>query len=145
MRGLAIQERENDLVLATFGRGFYVLDDYTPRRQLAAATFAKDGHVFALKAATIQVPEVGRARGFQGEQFSMAENPPEGAVVTSWIRETPRTLKQRRQDAARAAEQKKDTPAYPSQAKLTAEADEDAPQTYLTFTDASGAVVRRLA
>ena len=31
VRDLAIQERENDLVLATFGRGFYVLDDYSPR------------------------------------------------------------------------------------------------------------------
>ena len=32
VRDLAIQERENDLVLATFGRGFYVLDDYSPLR-----------------------------------------------------------------------------------------------------------------
>jgi hypothetical protein len=92
----------------------------------------------------MQVPETGRARGFQGEQHWMAENPPEGAVVTYWIRETPRTLKQRRQDAAKAAEQKKDDPSYPSQADITAEVDEEAPQTYLTFADASGAIVRRL-
>ena len=37
VRDLAIQERENDLVLATFGRGFYVLDDYSPLRQLSQA------------------------------------------------------------------------------------------------------------
>jgi hypothetical protein len=91
-----------------------------------------------------QVPETGRARGSQGEQLWMAENPPDGAVVTYWVRETPRTLKQRRQDEARAAEQKKEKPAYPSQVSLTAEADEEAPQTYLTFADASGKVVRRL-
>ena len=36
VRDLAIQERENDLVLATFGRGFYVLDDYSPLRQVDA-------------------------------------------------------------------------------------------------------------
>ena len=36
VRDLAIQERENDLVLATFGRGFYVLDDYSPLRQVTA-------------------------------------------------------------------------------------------------------------
>ena len=36
VRDMAIQERENDLVLGTFGRGFYVLDDYTPLRHAVA-------------------------------------------------------------------------------------------------------------
>ena len=54
-------------------------------------------------------------------------------------------MKQRRQDAARAADEKKETPKYPSQAELTAEADEDAPQTLLTISDAAGKVVRRLS
>ena len=44
VRDMVIQERENDLVLGTFGRGFYVLDDYTPLRQLSQATFDRDGH-----------------------------------------------------------------------------------------------------
>ena len=79
VRDLVVQERENDLVLATFGRGFYVLDDYSPLRQVTADVFQKDGHVFASKAATIEVPETGKARGFQGEQHWMAENPPDGA------------------------------------------------------------------
>ena len=51
VRDLAIQERENDLVLATFGRGFYVLDDYSPLRQVTADVFQKDGHIFPGKAA----------------------------------------------------------------------------------------------
>jgi hypothetical protein len=144
VRDLAIQERENDLVLATFGRGFYVLDDYSPLRQLTAQIFQKDGHVFPGKGAVIQVPETGRSRGSQGEQHWMAENPQDGAVITYWVRETPQTLRQRRQDATRAADQKKASPTYPSQAALTAEADEEAPQTFLTITDAAGKVVRRL-
>jgi hypothetical protein len=64
--------------------------------------------------------------------------------VTYWIRDTPRTLRQRRQDAARDAEQKKAPPRYPAQAEYTAEEDEEAPQTFLTITDAAGKVVRRL-
>ncbi len=144
VRDLAIQERENDLVLATFGRGFYVLDDYSPLRQLTADVFQKDGHIFPAKSAVIEVPETGKARGFQGEQHWMAENPPDGAVITYWIRESPRTRRQRRQDAARAADQKKAPPAYPSQADITAEEDEEAPQTFLTISDAAGKVVRRL-
>jgi photosystem II stability/assembly factor-like uncharacterized protein len=144
VRDLAIQERENDLVLATFGRGFYVLDDYSPLRHVGADVFQKDGHIFPAKAAVIQVPETGRGRGSQGEQLWMAENPPDGAVITYWIRDTARTLRQRRQDAAREADQKKGPARYPTQAELTAEADEEAPQTFLTITDGAGKVVRRL-
>jgi photosystem II stability/assembly factor-like uncharacterized protein len=144
VRDLAIQERENDLVLATFGRGFYVLDDYSPLRTLGAEVFEKDGHIFPVKPAVIQVPETGKARGSQGEQLWMAENRPQGAVISYWIREAPRTQRQRRQEAARAAEQKKTPLRYPSQAEITAEEDEEAPQTFLTVTDAAGRVVRRL-
>ena len=93
---------------------------------------------------TIELPETGRARGFQGEQLWMGENRPLGATVTYWVKDTPKTLKERRQEAARAAEAKKETPAYPTQAALTAEADEEAPQTFLTVTSAAGAIVRRL-
>src|SRR5207253_1377599 len=45
-RDLAIHKRENDLVAATFGRGFYVLDDYTPLRHLTAETLAKPAALF---------------------------------------------------------------------------------------------------
>jgi photosystem II stability/assembly factor-like uncharacterized protein len=144
VRDLAIQERENDLVLATFGRGFYVLDDYSPLRQLSQATFDRDGQLFPTKPATIEVPEQGRSRGSQGEQLWMSENRYFGALITYWIKEAPRTLRQRRQDQTRAAEAKNATPRYPTQAELSAEADEEAPQTFITITDSSGAVVRRL-
>ncbi len=144
VRDLAIQERDNDLVLATFGRGFYVLDDYAPLRQVSRSTLQRDGHVFPVRAAVLDVPETGRARGFQGEQFWMGENRPFGALVSYWVKDAPKTLKERRQEAAKAAEDKKETPRYPTQAELTAEADEEAPQTFLTITDASNVVMRRL-
>ena len=66
VRDLAIQERENDLVLATFGRGFYVLDDYSPLRQVSGDVFQKDGHIFPAKAAVIEVPETGKVAGLAG-------------------------------------------------------------------------------
>ena len=144
VRDMAVQERESDLVLATFGRGFYVLDDFSPLREVSAATFGKDGYIFPAKTATIELPETGRARGFQGEQLWMGENRPLGATVTYWVKDTPRTLKERRQENARAAEAKNETPAYPTQATLTAEVDEEPPQTFLTVTSAAGAIVRRL-
>ena len=46
VRDMAIQERENDLVLATFGRGFYILDDYTPLRQLNKQMMDSTAYIF---------------------------------------------------------------------------------------------------
>ena len=48
VRDLAIQERENDLVVATFGRGFYVLDDYTPLRRTTPALLEQEAVLFPL-------------------------------------------------------------------------------------------------
>jgi photosystem II stability/assembly factor-like uncharacterized protein/phage shock protein A len=144
VRDMAIQERENDLVLATFGRGFYVLDDYSPLRALSAANFQKEGMIFPTRPAVIEVAETGRSRGSQGEALWMAENPPQGATITYWIRDAARSLRQQRQDAARAAEQKKAAPSYPTQAEITAEEDEEAPVTLLTVSDSGGRVVRRM-
>jgi hypothetical protein len=144
VRDLVIQERENDLVMATFGRGFYVLDNYAPLRTMTADTFQRDAQIFATKTAMIEVPDISKARGSQGEQLWTAENPPSGAVITYWIKTTPQSARQRRQEATRAAEAGKATPPYPTQAELTAEADEETPQTFLTITDAAGKVVRRM-
>jgi photosystem II stability/assembly factor-like uncharacterized protein len=144
VRDLAIQERENDLVLATFGRGFYVLDNYAPLRAVSSDVLQKEAHMFPSRTATIEIPDISRDRGSQGESLWMGENPPFGAVITYWIKTAPQTARQRRQETARAAEQKKATPTYPTQAELTAEADEEAPQTFLTVTDPAGRIVRRL-
>ncbi|MEZ5417515.1 MAG: hypothetical protein R2708_09235 [Vicinamibacterales bacterium] len=144
VRDLAIQEREVDLVAATFGRGFYVLDDYSPLRRVSAATFEREAVLFPTRTAVVEAPETGRNRGFQGEALWMGENRPAGATITYWIKETPKTRKDRRQDAARAAEAADRTPSYPSQADITAEADEEAPQTFLTVSNDAGMVVRRL-
>lgn len=144
VKDLAIQEREGDLVVATFGRGFYVLDDYSPLRQAKPETFTKAAEVFPVKAARLFVPDSGKARSSQGEQLWMAENPAYGATITYWLKTGLKTARQERQDAAKEAEKKKEPVAYPSPAQLTAEADEEAPSLVLTITDAAGRVVKRL-
>src|SRR5258706_10198398 len=82
VRDLAIQRRENDLVLATFGRGFYVLDDYAPLRNVSAAALEKEAALFPVKRAGIFIPESPyglREKSFFGEAFYTAPNTPEGA------------------------------------------------------------------
>ncbi|MEP6782469.1 MAG: glycosyl hydrolase [Acidobacteriota bacterium] len=142
VRDMVIQERENDLVIGTFGRGFYILDDYTPLRTLSQATFDLAGHVFPAKPAMIEAVETGKSRGSQGEFLWMAENRPPGAVLTYWIKDTAQSARQRRTLASRG--EIKEASQYPTQAQLTAEADEEAPQTFMTVTDSAGKVVRRL-
>ncbi|MEO8578387.1 MAG: glycosyl hydrolase, partial [Gemmatimonadales bacterium] len=88
VRDLAIQKRENDLVLGTFGRGFYILDDYSSLRTMTDATLASDFVLFPTRPAPLYVPSsplglsdaVGPA--FQGAGYYMANNPPYGAVFT---------------------------------------------------------------
>ncbi|MBI4891584.1 MAG: glycosyl hydrolase [Acidobacteria bacterium] len=137
VRDLAIQQRENDLVLATFGRGFYVLDNYAPLRDIKTDLFNQPLHAFPIKNATIFVQDSGRSRGFQGEQLWMAENPPFGATFTYWLKDAVKTKKQTRTA-------KKDSTDYPTQAELTAETDEEPPQVILTITGSDGKTVKRM-
>ena len=43
---ITIQEHFNDLVLSTYGRGFWILDDLSPLQQLTPAVMATDAHLF---------------------------------------------------------------------------------------------------
>jgi len=86
VRDMAVQKRENDLVLATFGRGFYVLDDYSPLREITPQTLAEDGRLFPLRDAYLFSP-VGLAPAGTAGIGAMAgnwtsPNPPFGAVLT---------------------------------------------------------------
>jgi photosystem II stability/assembly factor-like uncharacterized protein len=144
VRDLAIQKRENDLALASFGRGFYILDDYTPLRALAQGKFdaSKEASVFAVKDALCYVestPFGDRGKGFLGETFYIAENAPFGAVFTVYVKDALKTKKQVRADAEKAGSTK-----YPTSDEIRAEEEEEAPAYFATVTDAQGNVIRRL-
>jgi len=144
VRDLEIQKRENDLVLATFGRGFYVLDDYTPLREIDAEMLREtEAHVFPVKDALLYVERsrlgMSSGRGFQGASFYTAENPPFGAVFTFYLRDKILSRREKRKEA-----EKKGSADYPSIEEFRAEDEERDPRVFLTVSDASGAVVRRL-
>jgi hypothetical protein len=94
VRDLALQRRENDLVVATFGRGFYVLDDYTPLREMSPQALAEDAHLFALRDAYLFNPIGGQQPAGAAGLGPMAgnwtaPNPPFGAVFTFNLRQDP--------------------------------------------------------
>ncbi|MBI5282541.1 MAG: glycosyl hydrolase, partial [Candidatus Solibacter usitatus] len=144
VRDLAIQERENDLALATFGRGFYVLDDYSALRSLSKELFAKPATFFPVKKAVIFVQDTGKSRGSQGEQLWMSINPPYGATIYYWLKDALRSKRQQRTGASRRPDATAKVE-YPTPAQLTAEADEEPPQVLLTITGPDGKVVKRIS
>ncbi len=79
VRDLDIQKRENDLVLGTFGRGFYVLDDYSALRGVTAQSMAQDAVLFPLRN-TYQFTTRNQIRAAPSDWT--APNPPYGAVLT---------------------------------------------------------------
>ena len=147
VRDLNIQKRENDLVLGTFGRGIYILDNYTPLRVLKAETLRQEAAVFPVKDALMYIqsqPLGGRGKSFQGEAFYTADNPPFGAVVTWYLKDSIKTRKERRHEAEREAERRRAPVAWPTREQLRAEEEEEAPAIVVTITDSADRVVRRL-
>ncbi len=148
VRDIAIQQRENDLVLGTFGRGFYVLDDYSPLRAVSDELLARDAALFPIKPAWRYIERArlgGRSgRGSQGAAFYAAPNPPYGAVFTYYLKEKLKMLKELRHEREAEADKTGDVTPYPSIDDLKAEAEQREPRVLLTVRDDTGEVVRRI-
>ena len=144
---LNIQKRENDLIVGTFGRGIYILDNYSPLRLIKPETLRQDYAVFPVKDALMYIqsqPLGGRGKSFQGERFYTADNPPFGATVTWYLKEAIKTRKEKRQEKEREADRRGAPVGWPTRDELRAEEEEEAPAIIVTITDSAGSVVRRL-
>ncbi len=144
---LDIQKRENDLVAATFGRGFYVLDNYSPLRMLNATSLEKKGHVFPIKDALlyVQADPLGlEGTGFQGANLWSASNPSFGATFTIYIKDQDKTLKSTRIEKEKELEKSKSDVLYPTMDELRAEKNEANAQLILIISDSQNNEIRRL-
>jgi len=144
---LKIQKRENDLVVSTFGRGVYILDDYTPLRYMLRETLKKEAEIFPIKDALMFVqsnPFGFGGVGFQGASFYSAPNPELGAVFTYYLKDEFKTLKEKRRDVEKEKQKKGEDIKYPSYNTLMSEQEE--PDAYLLFTisDEQGSVVHKI-
>ncbi len=144
---LDIQQRENDLVAATFGRGFWVLDNYSPLRTLNKATLEKKAHIFPVKDALLYIPAdpLGlEGTGFQGANLWAAKNPEFGATFTLFIKDEYPTLKGTRQEKEKTLESEKKAVSYPSINELRTEQQEGNAQLVWIIRNEKGDEVRRL-
>jgi photosystem II stability/assembly factor-like uncharacterized protein len=130
IRDIAIQKRENDLVIATFGRGFYILDDYSPLRLLKKENLDKDGYLFPVKDALMYLP--GDIKYGLGSTVYVAKNPDFGAILTYYVKEVPKTKKETRKEKEKELFKKGEPIPQPSEDDLRAEKNELGP--FLTFT-----------
>ena len=147
VRDLALQRRENDLVLGTFGRGFYVLDDYSPLRLATPERLEDEAILFPIKDAPMYMesrPLAMRENPFLGDAHYFAPNPPFGAIFTYYLRDDLETLAERRRSTEKETEAAGGAITYPTWDQLRAEAREEEPAVVLTVTDSGGHIVRRL-
>jgi photosystem II stability/assembly factor-like uncharacterized protein len=144
-RDLAIQRRENDLVGASFGRSFYILDDYTPLRHISENTLQQEAVLLPARKAWwyIERPVIGFGeRGTMGSDHFQAPNPPFGAVFTIYLSEGLQSQEEKRK-AAEAKITQQDIP-FPGWDTLDEELRSDNPQIILTITNSEGETIRRL-
>ncbi|MHC4976629.1 MAG: WD40/YVTN/BNR-like repeat-containing protein [Planctomycetota bacterium] len=143
IRDLELQRRENDVVAGSFGRGFYVLDDYTALRNFDESVLEREAHMFPIPEAEayIMTSRLGMntGRGFQGASWYSAANPPFGATITFFVKDKPKTIAEQREES-----EKEEGWEYPTIDEFRAEDTEQEPQFYMEISDASGNPIRRI-
>ena len=77
---ITVQEHFNDLVIATYGRGFWILDDLTPLQQLSPAVTTADAHLFPPRAA-YRFRQITQEASVYEDQ-TVGQNPPYGAAIS---------------------------------------------------------------
>ncbi len=144
-RDVELHPRDNDLIGATFGRGVYVLDDYSPLRELSKNNTGNT--IFPVRDAWWYVPNVpmqAKEMPSQGSDSFVIENPPFGAVFTYHISEVPETAKEKREASEKELNKQKTTVPLPSWEQLADEAKEQESGVMLLVRNAQGEPVRWL-
>ncbi|WP_291726347.1 VPS10 domain-containing protein [Bernardetia sp.] len=146
VRDIAIQEEHNDLVLATFGRGFYVLDDYSSLREVSQKLDQK-ATLFAVRDALqfeTSYPLGLPSKSFQGDNFYIGDNLGSEAIFTWYLKEGIQSKEDKRKAEAKKLEDAGKNNPYPSYETLKEESEEMSPQLVFTITDAQNKIVRKL-
>ncbi|MFA8300455.1 MAG: YCF48-related protein [Hyphomicrobiales bacterium] len=143
VRDFAIHEEECDLVAATFGRGFYIIDNYAALRDITPKMVKEK------KAKLYEIPDAlmyiqSSARYGEGSTVWHAPNPDFGAVFTYYIPEVPKTKKQiRLKKEKKLFKESKPIP-QPTTEMLMEEKQEVAPYLIFEIKNKDGKVVRRM-
>ncbi len=94
---ITVQEHFNDLVISTYGRGFWILDDLTPIQQMTAEVMSSNAHLFPS-------PQAYRLRGItvpyaSNDDPTAGQNPPYGANINYFLKSSSRNVSVKISDA----------------------------------------------
>ena len=146
-RDLAIQKRENDLVAASFGRGFYILDDYSALREASMSDLNAEAKMFPVRDARwyIQRSHLGfdPSKGSQGDSHFVAPNPDFGALITYYLKEAP--VLQKKQRKTEESKIKDEDIPFPGWKALEEEKLEGKPQLVFVIKNQAGEVIRNIS
>jgi photosystem II stability/assembly factor-like uncharacterized protein len=144
---LDIHRGENDLVVSTFGRGVYILDDYSPLRTINDDLIDKEAEIFPIEEGLMFVeadPFGFPGVGFQGSAFYSAPNPEVAATITYYVKDDYKSLKDKRRDQEKKAQKEGEKVKYPTYETLKSEKDEMTPYLLFTIKDENNTVVRTI-
>jgi hypothetical protein len=145
-RDLAIQREHNDLVAASFGRSFYILDNYTFLRNLDVSVLEQEAALFQPRETYLYRPQRdGREKGgSQGGQHFYGANPTYGVLFDYYIKEKPKTASQIRKKEEKELNKKEKDVDFPGWGVLAAEKNETSPHYWLQISDSKGNVIRKI-
>lgn len=147
-RDLAIQKRENDLVGASFGRGFFVLDDYSALRSVSPEQLEQEATLFQPRKALWYIPRshlsFDTPKGSLGAQHYVAPNPDFGANFTYYLKESLESKADLRKTTEKPLIDADKDIAFPGWDAIAAEANEQSPTIWLVISGQDGKVIRRV-
>ena len=141
-RDLDIQKRENDLVVASFGRGFYILDDYSSLRTMTEDAFSKSQLFKPRKA--LQYKPISGGTSSQGESYFKAQNPDYGAIFTYYLPDNFESLKNKRTNREKTLKKENKNIPFPGWNAIDEEKNEEGASIILVIKDSKGDFVARV-
>ncbi|HWY09877.1 MAG TPA: glycosyl hydrolase, partial [Bacteroidia bacterium] len=147
VKDITIQKRENDIIIATFGRGFYVIDNYSLLQNIKKEDLDKKAFIFPVKDGLVfneSTPYGHKGKSFQGASMFTANNPPIGASITYYQKDSYKSLKDKRKDAEKEKIKANKDVFYPVADSIRLEDNEEAAYTFVIITDEQGNEVRKL-
>lgn len=142
-RDIELHSRDHDLVGGSFGRGIFVLDDYSPLRGLGEKV--QRNSLFPVRDAWWYIPSAPyQAEGMpsQGSSAFRTPNPEFGAVITYFVKDIPMTSSEKRKETEKVTAGKGEDIPFPGWDALAAESRERAPEVMLLIRDGQGEAIR---
>ncbi len=130
------------MVIATFGRGFYILDDFSVLRNVDEKSLKNESKLFPVKDALWFIE--GSGRYGQGTTYFKAKNPEFGATVTYYLKEVPKTVKEIRKEKEKELFKDGKKIPQPTNDELLIEKNESSPYIIFTIFDENNNIIRKI-